>query len=323
MSTEKLLSFLADQLGYFIGFFNLISGSIGNVCLILIFTNLKIFRKNQCAFYLTVESASNLCLLITIYSTRLIKFFYGYNPTDVSLVWCKLRSGFSQIFAFYSLLIICSMTFDQYLSTHHRYQFRRLSSMRTAYRLSFFALLLVVCHNSIFFISFENHSSNGCTVYQTTMKNYYSYFYYPILSTAIPFVITISFSCLTYKNVHRIVRHQIPIERRRFDREMTTLVITRVLNLIVIGIPFILITIYSLNFSPSENNELHKEIIRLVGAILYSCLYTNFSVGLSIFRISFSSRENDSFLFRLTFIYSSYFHHDSVDKANTFSLNVY
>jgi len=119
----------------------------------------------------------------------------------------------------------------------------------------------------------------GCTVYNPTLKKYFSFFYYPILSNALPLVITVSFSLLAYRNVRRIVRRQVPIVRRRLDRQLTAMVLARVICAIVLGLPFICITLYELNLNNNGDNCMQLAITALIGIVFYSLLYTNFSVN--------------------------------------------
>jgi hypothetical protein len=116
-------------------------------------------------------------------------------------------------------------------------------------------------------------------VYNSILKKYLSYFYYPILSSALSLIITVSFSLLAYRNVRRIFRRQVPLVRRRLDRQLTAMVLARVICTIILGVPFICITLYQLNLSSSENNCMKLAIISLVGIIFYSLLYANFAVN--------------------------------------------
>jgi len=61
---------------------------IGNLLNILVFTNLKIFRHNRCAFYLIVESVVGVAQLTHIFINEIWKTsINGIEPVDVSFVW--------------------------------------------------------------------------------------------------------------------------------------------------------------------------------------------------------------------------------------------
>ena len=279
VSMSNSLRFVADLYGYYTGLFNLSVGLLGNTLMILLFTHVKVFRGNQCSFYFIVESFSNLGLLLTIYSSRVFHVVFGYDLAPANLAWCKIRLCLAQIFGLGSLFTICLSTFDQYLSTNHRYSFRQLSSLKLAHRLVFLTGCFVVTHSLLFLIYAEIRPTLGCTVYDALVNKYYSFFYYRIVSTALPFLVTITFSLLAYRNVRRIIRRQVPIVLRRLDRQMTVLVLTRVLCIVICKLPYICVTLYGLN--NSQTNVLQQAILALIGAVLYSLLYTNFCVSLS------------------------------------------
>jgi hypothetical protein len=111
------------------------------------------------------------------------------------------------------------------------------------------------------------------------VKRYFSFFYYPILSSALPLIVTASFSLMAYHNVRHIIRRQIPVIRRRLDRQLTAMVLARVICIIILGFPYIFSTLYQLNANISQDNYIGLAISGLVGAITYSLLYTNFSVS--------------------------------------------
>jgi hypothetical protein len=272
------LRWIADTYGYYSGLFNLISGLLGNSFICFLFIKVKLYRGNQSSFYFIAESLSNLALLLTIYSSRFHQAIFGFDPILFSIYWCKIRSMLAQRFGIFSLFIICFSTFDQYLSTHHRYSFRQLSSMNLARRLTLISCLIMLIHSFLFLIFAEIHPTMGCNVFDHHVRRYYSFFYYPVLSTALPFLMTISLSLLAFRNVRRIIRRQLPIYRRRLDQQMTALVVARVISIVVCGLPFILITLYQLNMGHVDQHSFHWNLVMLIGAVFYSLLYTNFSV---------------------------------------------
>ena len=158
----------------------MIAGLLVIFLLFYILTRLRIFRGNQCAFYLTIECLANIGLLLAIFSSRILAYILGTDPVNLSIIWCKIRSWATQVFGFISLLTICFATFDQYLSTNHRYSFRQMSTIKLAYRLTIFIICFAIIHNIPLLILTEIHPITGCSVYNVILKNYFSYFYYPV-----------------------------------------------------------------------------------------------------------------------------------------------
>ena len=277
--TSTSLRSIGDLYGYYVGLLNLSLGLLGNTMIILVFINVKVFRGNQCSFYFIVESFSNLGLLLVIYSARVFQAVFGYDPNITYLSWCRIRSTFAQIFGLCSLFTICLYTFYQYLATNHRCSLRQLSLLKLAHRLVLFSMCFVTGHSMLFAIYVEIRPTMGCTVYHSIVKRYCSFVYYPILSTALPLFVTVSFSLLAYDNVRRIIRRQVSIVRRRLDRQTTALVLTRVLCIVICGLPYICVTLYGLNLNNNQSDDLHLAIVALIGAVAYSLLYTNFCVS--------------------------------------------
>jgi hypothetical protein len=108
---------------------------------------------------------------------------------------------------------------------------------------------------------------------------YLTYFYYPILSSFLPLLISVTFSLLAYRNVRRIVRRQVTVVRRRLDREMTALALSRVLCIVTLGLPFIGVSLYEFNVNSSADNLMQLAVTRLIAAVAYSLLYINYCVS--------------------------------------------
>ena len=276
--TASDIYIITNEFLFYRDLFNLIFGIISNVFILLVFTNLKIFRSNQFAFYIKVESLANIGLIL-INSSNIISYILNQELTYVSLVWCKLRITLSQDFGLISLYTICFSAFHQYLSTSYRYSFRQLSTLKLAHRLIIFTVCFWILHNILFLIFNEIYSIFTCTVYNSIVKQYLTFFYYPILNTGIPFVVAGSFSLLAYRNVPRIIRRQIPIVHRRLEQQLTAMVLTRVLCLTIFGLPYIINSIYQLNLAYTRDNFMETAIATLVSAVVSTFLYGNFSVN--------------------------------------------
>ena len=179
--------------------FNLTIGMISNLAIIVIFTTLKVFKGNQCAFYLTVESVTNIGMLLAFLPSIPIPYLTLYNlpRTYMYVAWCKIQlmCGYGFGFGLCSLDTICVMIFDQYLSTNHRYSWRQKSSIRLAQRLISIISGLTLIH-SVLFAVFAHIGILGCTIYQPIIRSHFSYFFYPILISLLPLAISGTFSLL-------------------------------------------------------------------------------------------------------------------------------
>lgn len=264
---------------FYSGIFNSIIGMVGNISMILIFTTLRTFKGNQSAFYLTIESMSNIGFLLVINISRFLANILDYDPYEKLISWCKIRAMLSQLFGVCSLFTICSLAFDQYLSTNLRSDWRKMSTLKLAHQITCFVICFAIFHSITFLIFSEIQPSKGCAIYNPIIKSYYSFIYYPIITSLLPIFITLTSSLLAYHNVRRIVRRQLTIVRRRLDRQMTAMTLARVVSFIACGVPFICVSLYELNLNTNENNYTGLAIVTLLSSIFYSLLYTNFQVN--------------------------------------------
>ena len=268
----------SEKYAFYSKIFFLTGGLISNLALILVFTILPTFRGNQCAFLLTVECISNIGLFLSTYSDDLYTYVTGWDLTITSLLWCKLQHGLPTIFGIGSLFTICFLTFDQFMSTNPRPNWRQVSTLKLAHRLTLLNICFVVLHSIPFMIYAEIQEANGCDIYNKKFRSYMIFFSYPILSSVAPIIFNVTFSLLAYCNVRRIVRRQVAVNRRRLDRQLTAMVLARICCLILLGLPYIIVSVFLLNFSKTQDNQLDAAIVRMTTVITNSLVYLNFAV---------------------------------------------
>ena len=192
-------------------------GTIGNLLSFLVFTSLKLFRNNQCAFYFTVESISNIFHLTNSFLIYLLASISSNDIATLSIFWCKIRSIIFICCTVITLYTICFSCIDQYLSTSHLVFLRQLATIKLGRSLTIAIVIISLLH-TIPFAVFLDIQQGVCTVFQPQMANYISYVYYPVLVGFLPMTIASTFSLFAYQNVRRIIRRQIPVVRRRLDQ---------------------------------------------------------------------------------------------------------
>ena len=111
------LPVITQQLTIYAGTIILILGLIGGILNLIVFLSLKIFRENSCAFYLTALSFVNITHLIFSLIPYIFIVGYGIDWSSTSMVFCKLRFYFVQLWLLTSFTCMCLATIDQYLAT--------------------------------------------------------------------------------------------------------------------------------------------------------------------------------------------------------------
>jgi hypothetical protein len=264
VSAEQTIVFITYFISVYIGYFILITGLIGNLVNVLVFTQLKIFRRKPSAFYLTAASIVDCCQLIVSTAIRVTTSAFGFDPTRTSLVWCKLRIYFIQVATITSTTTICFAGIDQYLSACYYAHLRIISTFKLAQQLISILLVFAALCGISFPIFYEIRPNSGCSVYHQIFNYYYSFVHLCIIVGLLPIIISSLFSLLAYQNVRRIVRLQMAI----------------VALFVVTTLPFVIIRIYQIN-NPTyqDNNTLSIAIGQLITIItntFYSINYTVF-----------------------------------------------
>ena len=93
-------------------------------------------------------------------------------------------------------------------------------------------------------------------------------------------LLSITFSILAYQNVRRIRRHNMTNVRRRFDRQLTAMILARVVFLVICLVPFILQRFYIINAWTKPNESFRSAVEKLAAAINLSLTSLNYSVCL-------------------------------------------
>ncbi|CAF4924833.1 unnamed protein product [Rotaria sp. Silwood1] len=236
-----------------------IAGMIGNILNICIFTKMKTFQGNRCAFYLIVESIVSLCFLIQMFILQMYQITYGIDPGNISIFYCKIRTTLGQSSRLLIDYIVCFEAFDQYLTTHHRFFLRKLSTLKLAQYLIIVASILCILQTIPYIIFYDIVSSFGCIITNNA-----------------------------YRNVRRLVRRQISIVRRKLDHQLTAMIFVRVIFFIILLLPYTMYRIYILNVNIPSIDRLPYAIVQLISAITISLMLGNHAVNFYVFFITSS-----------------------------------
>ena len=277
-SYAQTILFISNRFVIYSSIIIIIMGLIGNLLNIMIFTGLKLFRGNQSVFYIIVGSTVDCALVLLEFLARFENRAYGYDPMSMSLFWCKVRPMLHQMSTMISLTTVCFLSIDQYLSTNHRYDVRQMSTLKLAQRLTLINISCWMIHSIPFGIFYEIQPLVGCTILDQDFKLYFSFGYLIILNGVFPLLISAAFSALSYRNVRHIVRRQTPVIRRKLDQQLTAMVLTRVLFLFIVSIPFGLQLIYNLNASSDASDLVRIAVEKLIIDVTGTLFYFNYAV---------------------------------------------
>jgi hypothetical protein len=254
------------------------AGTIGSVLNILVFTQLKLFRGNRCIFYLIVESISNLIHQFLSISTTILTSIYGNDATGHSLGWCRFRYMLSQTLALTTYYMVCLAAVDQFFSTNYYFNLRQMCTLKLARCLTCTLICIWIGHSITIGLFFNVQLSLECTISNRIVNQYSTFFFYPILAGLLPIVIAVCFGFLAFRNVRHIVLRQLPIARRRLDRQITAMVLIRAVFFICFISPYTIYRIYAINSPNSSSKSMAYAIKQLIQAICLSLSNLNYTV---------------------------------------------
>ncbi len=189
--------------------------------------------------------------------------------------------------------IICCSAIDQYLSTSYHNQLRQISTFKLAQRVVGIVIMLSASYCVCFPIFQEIRSSLGCATYNQAFNYFYSFVHLCIVIGFVPVVVSLSFSLLSYQNVRRLVRRQIPVVRRRLDRQLTAMILVRVALFIITTLPLVSVRSYQINTLPDGTDLYAVAVTNLIKTTVTTFYNFNYSVfNLFLFCIDFTSFVN-------------------------------
>jgi hypothetical protein len=276
VSTEEAINTSTFIITVYVGYFIVVVGLIGHVINILVFTQLKLFRGNQSAFYLTVASVFDCWQLMFLTTTRVTAVASGYDLTRVSPAWCKIRAYLTSLGAVILSTTICFSAIDQYLSTSYFLRVRQLSTYALAKRVVTGLVVFAILYAIPFPIFFEIHSY--CGTFHMGFNYFYSIVHFFFITGMLPIVFSALFSFLAYQNVRRIVLRHIAVVRRRLDHQLTAMILVRVTLFVCTTIPYIALRIYQI-YRPIDPND---SFANAVDQLIRTCFNTIYTIDISV-----------------------------------------
>jgi hypothetical protein len=134
----------------------------------------------------------------------------------------------------------------------------------------------------------------GCVITDSTYNYYYSFVHICIVIAILPAVMSSFFSILAYRNVHRIIRRQVPVVRRRLDQQLTVMILVRVALYVITVLPYGIVRAYQSNQPVDQKDtyavavsqllqnivtllfNLNQSVCNLSGFSSFECLHTLF-----------------------------------------------
>jgi len=307
MSNDNIiiqLDFITQQINRYVSIFLFIFGIFGNLLNCLVFTR-QTLRSNPCSIYFLVASLFNLIVIITAFLPLIID---GWN------IQFDLKETISALCKFTIFLLLSSRnmvswlivlaTIDRYLVSSSNVHRRQLSNLKNTYRS---ILIIFVIFSIIWFevlVCFDaNMIGTPLKCYpKSTICQRYNDFAQALIVIIIPIIIMLFFGFSTIKNIHQSGRiapnsnngHAVS-RNRRHEINLTKMLLIQVLVLVLLTLPFAIMTFYLSFTFYQEKSMIQLTIEGFVFNILLQVTYISNCISFFLYTLSGS-------LFRETFI---------------------
>ncbi|CAF1311405.1 unnamed protein product [Adineta ricciae] len=234
--------------------FQIVFGTFGNICNIIIFTR-PALRTNPCSMYFLAGSINNT---IAIYFTIFVRYMieaWNLDITLTSVFICKVRQYLSSTAMALCSWFIVLASIDRFLSSSKSVRLRRLSSVSIARKVIILTIIIMLALYSTVLIIYEIAVTYGQRVCTITSINYFIYYTVePFIMGVIPVILQSIFGALIVLNVRSMHNRVVPIadnarnERQRSnDRQLVKMHLIQVLIAILLLSPYaIQVTYYSI-----------------------------------------------------------------------------
>lgn len=282
MTSIEFLNSVSTQFSVYFGFIILIAGVIGNIFDIMIFLNLKTFRENSCAFYLTAMAFVNIGQLVSSLFPRLMNLWFAIDWSVASLVYCKIRAYIFQVCSLTSFTCMCLATVDQFLTTSSKPHLQRLSSIKIAHRSLIIGNIIWLLHG-IPTLIYQNHvisfvtGNYSCAISNKMFQDYFTYGFVLGLVSCLPILITAIFGLLAYHSITQLAYRTVPLVRRELDKQLTVMVLSQVVFNFFALVPYTVVNTINLGITISRTSLPYAQL-QLARNITITCYYWYFAV---------------------------------------------
>ena len=253
----------------------LLCGVVGNLLNILTLITLGNYKHNASSLYILAKSFFDLIALFIGVFTVILTRGLRIDSMSTNFVWCKTRIPLLYIHALGSYTCLCLQSIDTFLATSHSPYLRQKSNIRAARALIIGFVFLWIMHELPYFF-FQDLINLKCVSTISVYTQYRTYFIAFGLLTMIPVSIVFIFGYLTYRNVHGQSLQDRQRSSSRLTRQMTSMSLFQIINVLIFSIPFTITQAYFLTRASSSKNayqQAQEQFAQLFFMIFLSGIY--------------------------------------------------
>lgn len=247
VSHSEMLDFsnVIIHFNIYIGILFLVTGLFGNIVNIIVFY--KGSFQNSSSFILFCGSWASFLYIVNGLLTHVIAGGFLIDWTTMSIEWCRARFYIGHVTLFVSISCMCYAAIDQVFATSRKQTIRQLSNLKSARRAIAIILIFWLLHHlPIPILAQHVPTANGgraCdTLIDPYLRQYVSYFTFPVLSAIVPIILLTVVGSLTYHNVSILQAANV---RQRTQRHLTSMILLQSIFIVIGSVPYGSYYVYS------------------------------------------------------------------------------
>lgn len=261
------LLYAAQQFTIYVGLFLVITGLIGNIFTVLVFSTVRNYRITPSSFYFLTIAIVNIFFVPMNIITRVVSVGYGIDLTRTSLAWCKIRLYLIAAISLISFTCLCLASIDQFLITSRSIHLRNLSNIKWARRMVLITIIVSCIHSIPGLIYMDISMITQTCINTNSGFAVYISIYVLVFTCIIPTIIMIVYGYLTHRNI-RLTR---ALVEQQADHQLTRMTLTQVIVVVITIIPYSVNTVYAL-ITTGITKDLDRSLKELLAITITSML---------------------------------------------------
>jgi hypothetical protein len=269
----------------------IIIGVVGNSLNIAVLIRPALYRYS-CSRYFLALASNNLFYSGIIFTYHLLASGYQINPSNYSVISCKIITYILTLSSFLSPYLIVCASIDRYCASSINANLRKFSNIKVARWAILFVIIVIMLFyiNTIILIELRSTNAFGCYIQaDTTYKKIY-----PIMEAVvfaiIPPSLMVLFGMLTIYNIKQV--HVIPAamsRHRRTENQLAGMLLLQAGAYIVLTVPSV-VTYLMIIFPNTIDATSVFYFVTITTELLYYC---SFATSFVLYFISASTYRKE------------------------------
>ena len=274
-NTQDVLNTIVIYLNIIVGILIFIIGLIGNCLNIYVFTR-PIYRTRPTNIYLLAFSITSLIQLIHTLLPRIISDGFQITFIHNNTTYCQARNLISASVTLTAITCLCLASINQLISTSRHARIRARWTSKTVAFCAIGITIIVWVLTYLPSTLYVRAVNNNCVSTNRTASASSSYGLIPLFYTICPLIVMIYSNHGIIHNLRETPVTVLTMTNKRLIRQVQRMLFVQSLILILSGVPFTVLTVYSTATATVAKDSLRMSIENLLTHISRLFFYLNY-----------------------------------------------